>query len=124
MFNRDRRDHMERRTTDQVAFSAHLVMYGMLWDSAVLDCVAGEDHRLILGDHQLAPGEPFSLEVGLPSDGWLSAAVTTLDRWSEDGRPLVVALAANEDGARLRATDGSTVATFDLLGVMGRRPRL
>ena len=127
MFNRDRPDHhdrLERRAPEHVAFSAHLVMYGMLWNSAVLDCVAGQDHRLILGDHELAPGEPFSLEVGLPAEGWLSAALTNLDRWSEDGRPLVVALVPHADGARTRVTDGETVATFDLLGVMGRRPRL
>lgn len=124
MFNRDRPDHLDRRASDHVAFSAHLVMYGLLWNSAVLDCVAGQDHRLILGDHELASGEPFSLEVALPADGWLSGALTNLDRWSQDGRPLLVALMAHPDGARARVTDGTTVATFDLLGVMGRRPRL
>ena len=130
MFNRDRPDHpdrparLERGTTNRVTFSARLVMYGLLWDSAVLDCVAGEDHRLILGDHELAPGEPFSLEVRLPADGWLGGALATLDRWSEDGRPRVGGLAAHPGGARVRTTDGSTIATFDLLTVMGRRPRL
>ena len=122
MFRRDRTDHVQRRTADHIAFGAHLVMFGLLWNSAVLDCVASEDHRLILGDHELAPGEPFSLEVGLPADGWLSAALATLERWSEDGRPLVVELTLHADGAGMRASDGETAATFDLLGVMGRRP--
>ena len=129
MFNRarpdrDRPDRIQRRTADHIAFSAHLVMFGLLWNSAVLDCVAGEDHRLILGDHELAPGEPFALEVGLPADGWLGAALATLERWSQDGRTLVVAVTLQTDGARVRASDGENVATFDLLGVMGRRPRV
>lgn len=123
MFNRDRPDRLERSPSDRVAFSARLVMYDIRWESVVLDCVAGEDHRLILGDHELASGEPFSLEVELPGDGWLTAALVTLDRWAGDGRPLVVALVVQPEGVRMRLGDGTTVLQFDLLGVMGRRPR-
>lgn len=124
MFNRDRSDRVHRQETDRVAFSAHLVMYDLRWDSVVLDCVSGEDHRLILGDHELASGEPLSMEVALPVDGWLTAALVTLDRWAEDSRPLVMALQAQPEGARMRVTDGTTAVLFDLVGVMGRRPRI
>ena len=107
-----------------MSFTGRLVLFCSYPESIVLDCVAGDRRRLVLGDHELEPGEPFSMEVATPEEGWLGPALSSLERWAADGRTLEIDLARSGPGITARLGDGATSAVFDLVGLMGRRPPL
>ena len=122
MFGRDRSDRLHPApSADRLMLGGRLVMYDLRWESVLLDCVADDDLRPFVGGHQLDSGEPFSLAVALPSDGWRTAALVTLDRWAEAGRALAMELIVSAAGPRIGMSDGATSLVFDLLGVMGRK---
>lgn len=125
--NRGRDPRTWRRAVDpseqRVGFDVRVVLYEARLESIVVDCVAADPRRLILGDHQLESGEPLSIEVGLPDDGWLTASLLTLEDWAEDSRAVDVELRLRPSGHRARFSDGAATVMFDLLAVMGRMPR-
>ena len=66
------------------------------------------------GSGQDGPRHPFSLLVDAPGDGWLAAALVTVDRWTATGTGLAVEVLRR--GARWQARISDSVATvvFDL----------
>ena len=105
-----------------MSFDARLVFLSLCVESMVLDCVAGDRNRLMLGHDQLEPGEPFSLEVSIPGKDWIGPVLSALERWSSDGRQLKVDLWRSHVGIQARISDDTTSGVFDLVALMGRRP--
>jgi len=80
-------------------------------DSLVIDCIGHDD--VFVGCEEIRAGQPFSLEVEIPSDGWLMPALATLDRWTADGRVVAIDLSTTPS-PRVRLSDESSVVVFDL----------
>lgn len=84
-----------------------LVFYELLPGRARLDA---------LGDD----GEPLTLEVGLPATLWAGVAMTALDRWALDSRPIGMIMRVTRRGGRVELSDGRTRMMLELLSPVPR----
>lgn len=66
------------------------------------------------GREQDHPRHPFSLQVDLPGDGWLAAALVTLERWTTTGVGVAVEVLRRGSRCQARMSDGAATALFDL----------
>ena len=84
-------------------------------DTLLIDCIGQDD--LFVGCDGIEPGQPFTLEVEIPGDGWLMAALTTLDRWAVDGR-LVAIEVTSTPAPRVQMSDETSAVVLDLWAVI------
>jgi hypothetical protein len=61
-----------------------------------------------------AARHPFSLQVCPPGDGWLGAALVTLERWTAAGTALMVEVLRRGGMCQARMSDGTAFALFDV----------